>query len=80
MDRKITIEICVGTSCHLMGSNLIIDYLNNLPEKMKEKIELKHISCMDECEKGPRVRVGDQVISFATPEKVQKALQQKIFS
>lgn len=75
MEEKITIEICVGTSCHLMGSNLIIDYLNTLPAEKRERIEIKHVPCMDKCDKGPWVRIAGVAIANATPEKLQDTLQ-----
>ncbi len=74
----IKIEICVGTSCHLMGSNLILDFLENLPEDVKRRIDISYISCLNKCSKGPLVRVGDLEIENTTPEKINRVLEKQL--
>jgi len=75
---KIKIEICVGTSCHLMGSNLILDFLENLPESIKTRLDISYISCLDKCSKGPLVRVGDLEIENTTPEELNRELEKQL--
>lgn len=79
-NQKLKIEVCVGTSCHLMGSNLIIEYLERLSEKVKAQLEIKYISCMNNCSQGPQVKVGNCQLANATPEllndRIEKILLQ----
>lgn len=63
-----------------MGSPAIIDYLKNLPDNIKDKIEIKHVSCMNSCDRGPRVMVNDTVIYNATPERVKEAITEIIMA
>ncbi|MFW6035399.1 MAG: NAD(P)H-dependent oxidoreductase subunit E [Halothermotrichaceae bacterium] len=76
--EKIPVEVCVGTSCHLMGSNLILEFLETLSDNIKDKIEIKYQNCMNACDKGPRVRVGDIVLSQATPEMVEDEIKKRL--
>ncbi|NPV81136.1 MAG: NAD(P)H-dependent oxidoreductase subunit E [Firmicutes bacterium] len=78
MCGKIRVEICVGTSCHLMGNSRILNYLENLPEEIKRHIDVNLVSCFNECKKGPRVNVGDIVLYNATSEKVMEAIKKSI--
>ena len=75
---KVQVKVCVGTSCHLMGSNLIIKYLETISSEVKKKITLDYISCMERCEKGPIVKIDDKLLENATPEKVQQELNNKL--
>lgn len=76
--NKIEVKVCVGTSCHLMGSQLIVDILKDLPEKIAIQVDLKYISCMNRCEEGPVIKIDDLVLENATPEQVMKTLKRKV--
>lgn len=77
-DKKISVEVCIGTSCHLMGSNLIIDYLGNLPEKLKSQLDIKYVTCMDKCNKGPQVKIGGNQLDNATPDMVNNEIKRML--
>lgn len=78
MLQKIEVKICVGTSCHLMGSSLIIDFIKTLPLSVKKRLEIEYVSCFSQCNRGPRIDIGGQPILNATPEKVKKTLKSLI--
>ena len=42
--KKIELEICQGTSCHLLGSQELFEAVLALPEKWRESIVLKRES------------------------------------
>ncbi|MFW6257108.1 MAG: NAD(P)H-dependent oxidoreductase subunit E [Bacillota bacterium] len=73
--KKIEVEVCVGTSCFLMGSQAILDTLKDLSGKLKKKITVKHISCMNRCERGPVVKIDGRALENATPEQVVKEIK-----
>ncbi len=61
------IFVCVGSSCHLKGSKVIIDKLNGLIESsgLNCNVVLKGSFCMGKCsEDGVSVRLNDEVYSI----------------
>ncbi|MDF2538711.1 MAG: hypothetical protein K0S76_1732 [Herbinix sp.] len=47
------VNVCVGTSCHLNGSYNVVQILQQLIEEnmLHDKIELKALFCMKQCNK-----------------------------
>lgn len=80
--NKITVKICTGTLCYVMGGaelQLLNEYL---PEELLERVEIKGATCLDYCNqegggKAPFVTVGDRVISQATISKVVEAIKEE---
>lgn len=78
--NKITVKICTGTLCYVMGGaelQLLNEYL---PEELVDRVEIKGATCLDFCNqegggKAPFVTVNDQVISQATIAKVVEAIK-----
>lgn len=66
----LTVEICMGTSCHLMGSQDLLAVLDELPSDQRQLIELKGVTCFKSCGKGPNVRVNGTLMNNATPENL----------
>lgn len=58
----LVISVCVGSSCHLRGSYQIIEELKGLikSHQVEDEIELKASFCMDNCNCGTSIRVGDE--------------------
>lgn len=65
------ITICIGSSCHLKGSRVVVEELQRLiaENSLKDKVELNGTFCMGMCQKGVCVTVDDVVHSVA-PEGV----------
>ncbi len=79
--EKITVELCMGTTCFVMGSSSLPEFSESLSESIREKIELKHSPCMGLCKdqkygKAPYVKVNGEVISAATPHAVAVRIRQ----
>ena len=72
---KILVEICVGTTCCLMGCSEIIEYLEGLPESLKNQIEIGFISCFNHCNQGPKVKVDGVMLEKATPDQVLELIE-----
>ena len=63
--KKITVSICTGTACYVMGASEILILEDSLPEELKEIVEVRGITCLDkcknsECGKAPFVLVNDE--------------------
>ena len=52
----VTIEICIGSSCFVKGSNEVVELLKNYiaEHHLEEKVQLKGAFCMGQCTKGLR--------------------------
>ena len=63
------ITICIGSSCHLKGSRLIIEQLQKLvaEHNLNDQIELSGTFCTGNCQKGVCVYLNDELFSL-TPE------------
>ncbi|MGO5067382.1 MULTISPECIES: (2Fe-2S) ferredoxin domain-containing protein [unclassified Clostridium] len=61
----LTINICVGSACHLKGSYKVINSIQNFIEKnnLKDKVEIKGSFCLGHCTEGVSVKVKDQIYS-----------------
>ena len=75
MSEKIRVEICTGTTCFVMGGAELLMLEENLPDNLKDMIEIKGTSCMDHCKSNPAsqapyARVNDKLIKQATIFKV----------
>ena len=72
--EKIKVKICAGTSCFVMGAAQIQSLEFN---DIADKIEIIEERCMNLCKdiktrynRGPFVKVNDELIEEATYEKV----------
>jgi NADH:ubiquinone oxidoreductase subunit E len=65
-----TIVICVGSSCHVRGSDEVAATLERLIEQegLSEQVELIGTFCMDHCSMGVSVRVGERVFQLRPEE------------
>ncbi len=75
--EKIKIEICVGTTCFVMGASSIQALEFEIPEDLIGKIEVTESRCMEFCKdhkdghhKGPFVKINGEVMADATYDKV----------
>lgn len=80
---KITVKICSGTSCFVMGAAQIQALEFSPPEDIADKIEIIEVRCMNLCKdtkakynRGPFVMVNDEVVEEATFEKVVNKIRE----
>jgi len=74
-EDKITIEICLGSSCHLRGGKEIAEYLKeNYSDN--PKVILKGCLCRDKCTNGPIIKINNdeyhEVSVFKLPQILSK--------
>lgn len=70
-DFAMKITVCVGSSCYIKGSRLVVEELQQLilANNLNDKIELVGTFCMGNCQQGVCVTVDDSFHSV-TPETV----------
>lgn len=68
--KMLTLEICTGTSCYMLGSQDLLDTIEGLPPGKRAKINLLEVACFHECGKGPNVKLNGTLESGMTPERL----------
>lgn len=82
--EKISVKICLGETCFIMGAENIQELSRLLPEKYGDRIELAGTPCMGYCaadwevSKAPYAKVDNDVIKDATVEKIISAIDEKL--
>jgi len=76
-DRAVRVEVCVGTNCHLRGSH---DLLHRLIDQVNERgwghlVDITATFCNEVCERGPAVRIDDELYEACTLEMVLDRLE-----
>jgi NADH:ubiquinone oxidoreductase subunit E len=74
------IKVCVGTTCHLLGSSSLVEAINELPEEIKTKITLKYSTCFDKCQQAmrpPVINVDGEFFDDMNPVKMKEMIMQK---
>lgn len=78
--EKITVNLCLGTTCFVMGGAKLQELADTLPAKYGDKIEVVGKTCLDLCSSGfskaPYAKVNDQIIGEATAEKIISAIEE----
>ena len=66
----VKVTVCIGSSCHLKGSRLIVEELQRLvaANNLGDKVELAGQFCMGNCQNGVCVSIGDQPYSILPEE------------
>ena len=75
------IQVCVGSSCHLKGSQKIVELLQNAirDEKLEESITLVGSFCIGKCNRvGVTVQVNDDVHVGITKENFREFFKTNI--
>ena len=66
-----TVKICVGSSCHLKGSEKLVELFQKAIEEnaLQDEITLAGSFCTGKCNRvGVTVTVGDEIHTGITPE------------
>ncbi|MBR5321673.1 MAG: NAD(P)H-dependent oxidoreductase subunit E [Clostridia bacterium] len=61
------ITVCIGSSCHVKGSRLVVEQLKNLisENKLEDKVELAGTFCLGQCQQGVCVTIDDNFFSVS---------------
>ena len=80
VSSKLSISICVGTNCFMKGSQeilkVVLDYIQT--RNLSDMIDVKANFCMENCDKGPSVSIGNKIISKATPFNIIKEIEAQL--
>ncbi len=76
----ITINVCIGSACHLKGSYNVVNRLQRIIEeqKLEDKVIVKGAFCLGECTKAVSVRIDDGPVISVGEETVEDFFQQYV--
>lgn len=77
------VQVCIGSSCHLKGSEDIVELLQKAVEEhhLEEEITLAGSFCIGKCNRlGVTVQVNDDICVGITRENFHEFFQNQILS
>jgi len=82
MNAKVQVQICVGTACHIMGAADLITIEDLVAEPLRDRVEVKGISCLGLCKdethgKPPFVIIDGETLAEATLDKVLARIERR---
>lgn len=80
---KLTVKICTGTLCYVMGGAELQLLEESMPAELLERVDISGSPCLDCCNsddssKAPFVKVGERMISGATITKVIEVIKEEL--
>lgn len=74
------ISICFGTGCFIRGSQKLLTQLTQFItlNHLEDKVSLGATFCFESCDRGPVVKIGDELITQCTRLKAVEALTRKL--
>lgn len=77
----IKVEVCMGTTCFVLGGEQFTDFDKRLPKNLKDKVEVIGSRCLGLCRGtkfsgAPYVRINGVPVGNADPGKVLDILQE----
>jgi NADH-quinone oxidoreductase subunit G len=77
-ERKLPIDVCLGTSCYIKGSQEVLQGLIRHSEEngLENMVDIRASFCFENCSKGPTVAIGDTKLSRCSLEKGRQAVDE----
>lgn len=78
--KNVTVEVCCGTACYLLGAAKLLNLENEVPPDWKPHLKLRALPCLNLCETenlggAPFVRLnGSEILARATLEELKLRL------
>lgn len=69
--RKIKVNICVGTTCFVMGASELQELEQHLPDELRDRVEITGSTCLGLCKdnnygQAPFVTIDGEVMPHAS--------------
>ncbi|MBN2712648.1 MAG: NAD(P)H-dependent oxidoreductase subunit E [Planctomycetes bacterium] len=79
--KQIKVEICLGTTCFVMGASELQSLEEKLPEEIAGRVLIEGTTCLGCCKdrkygKAPYVRIDGEIMSGATTDAVVLRLKE----
>jgi NADH:ubiquinone oxidoreductase subunit E len=78
MDRKVEMEICLGSSCFSRGNRDFVQYIKDYLKKnhLDDKVVFKGARCLGHCSNGPNLVINGRIIEGVSLDVAEKILTQ----
>jgi len=78
--ERVTVTVCVGSSCHIKGARQVIDRFNLLVKRhrLDDRVELKGSFCMERCGEGINWQINDEPLTSASADNAVETFRQRI--
>jgi NADH:ubiquinone oxidoreductase subunit E len=75
------ITVCIGSSCHVKGSRLVVERLQALisENNLADKVELAGTFCLGKCQQGVCVTV-DETFFSVSPDTVDEFFNNEVIA
>lgn len=75
-----TVQICIGSACHLKGSYHVISQLKTLieSEALESQVTLKSSFCLGACSGAVSVKINDQPVIGILPDQTETFFKEQI--
>lgn len=76
----ISIEVCVGSSCHLKGAHDVIEAFNKAIQTngLEKDVFLTGAFCLGKCLEGVTIKIDGELIFDISPNKVEEIFQNRV--
>ena len=76
------IYVCVGSSCHLRGSDQIIELMKKALEDngLTDQVNLSAAFCLGKCTHGVSIKVDDEIVTGVSPETFPEIFQKYVLT
>lgn len=80
MEPKKTLHICMGTGCHQLGVESVLQTLTRLLREngLDEAVELKGMFCGQNCHQAIFMRLEDHPFGHIRPQNVERVFHTEI--
>lgn len=75
---RATLYVCGDVSCHMKGAPLIRERLDTLAKASGGQVEVKHCSCLGQCDGAPAMLVDEDVQARMSPDELLATGEQVI--
>jgi len=75
---EIKVQVCIGTPCHLMGSQNLIEAVQDFNKKTEIDIDVEAVNCLDRCKGAPAVRINDEIYAPTRPKDLIDLIKDKL--
>ncbi|MBS4537751.1 (2Fe-2S) ferredoxin domain-containing protein [Clostridium sp. D2Q-11] len=75
-----TINVCIGSACHLKGAYNVVNSLQKIVKEkgLKDEVTVKAAFCLGECTKAVSVKVDDKPIVSVSDTEVEEFFKEYI--
>ncbi|HOA72240.1 MAG TPA: [FeFe] hydrogenase, group A [Phycisphaerae bacterium] len=79
---KLTVSVCVGTNCIVRGAQDLLHKLVHHVEGqgLADEVDVRASFCFEQCDRGPTVVIGDEVIHKCTFDRACQALNDALIA